>query len=91
MTYRSSLTLGSEIDELKTKFRSMNFALSPGLGARFFYRNFFLHPEVRYESHILKGDLTYAENSDVALEVNGRKVQMDWDGVRLSISLGYRI
>lgn len=91
MTYRNSLTLGTETDEIKSKFKSMNFALSPGFGARFFYKNFFLHPEVRYESHILKGDLNYVEDSDVALEVNGSKVQMDWDGVRLSISLGYRI
>lgn len=91
MTYRTTLTLGAETDEVKNKFKSMNFALSPGLGARFFYRNFFLHPEVRYESHILKGDLTYSEDSDMELKVNGNKVQMGWDGIRLSISLGYRI
>lgn len=91
MTYRTTLTLGTQTDELKNKFKSMNFALSPGLGARFFYGNFFLHPEVRYESHIVKGDLTYADDSNMKLEVNGSNVQMDWDGVRLSISLGYRI
>lgn len=91
MTYRSALTLGSETDEIKNKFKSMNFALSPGLGARFFYGKFFLHPEARYESHILKGDLTYTEDSSVELKVDEKKVQMDWDGFRLSISLGYRI
>ena len=91
MKYRTVLTLGTESDEIENKFKSMNFALSPGIGARFFYRNFFLHPEARYESHIVKGDLTYTEDSDTELNVNGNKVQMDWDGVRLSISLGYRI
>lgn len=91
MTYRTTLTLGADTDEIKNKFKSMNFALSPALGARFFYGNFFLHPEVRYESHIVKGDLTYSSDSDEELKVNGNKVQMDWDGVRLSISLGYRI
>jgi hypothetical protein len=91
MTYRTTLTLGAETDEVKNKFKSMNFALSPGVGARFFYGNFFLHPEARYESHIVKGDLTYSEDSEMELKVNGSKVQMDWDGIRLSISLGYRI
>ena len=91
MTYRTTLTLGEEADNIQNKFKSMNFALSPGLGARFFYKDFFLHPEVRYESHVVKGDLTYSDNSDITLEVNGQSVQMDWDGFRLSISLGYRI
>lgn len=91
MKYRTELTLGSETDEVNNKFNAMNFALGPGLGARFFYRNFFLHPEARYETHIVKGDLTYTEDSDTELKVNGNKVQMDWDGIRLSISLGYRI
>jgi hypothetical protein len=91
MTYRTTLALGEEADNIQNKFKSMNFALSPGLGARFFYKDFFLHPEVRYESHVVKGDLTYSDNSDITLEVNGQTVQMDWDGFRLSISLGYRI
>lgn len=91
MKYRTELTLGSETEELNNKFNAMNFALGPGLGARFFYRNFFLHPEARYESHIVKGDLTYTEDSDVEFKVDGHKVQMDWDGIRLSISLGYRL
>ena len=91
MTYRSALTLGSDTEEINNKFKAMNFALGPGLGARFFYRNFFLHPEAKYEIHVVKGDLTYTEDSDVELMVDGNKVQMDWDGIRLSISLGYRI
>ncbi len=91
MTYKTTLTLGEETDNIENKFKSMNFALSPGIGARFFYKDFFLHPEVRYESHIVKGDLAYTDDTDVALRINDRKVQMDWDGVRLSISLGYRI
>jgi hypothetical protein len=91
MTYRTTLKLGDATDNLQNKFKSMNFAIAPGLGARFFYKNFFLHPEVRYESHLIKGNLVYSNDSDATLEVDGKKVQMDWDGIRLSISLGYRI
>jgi hypothetical protein len=91
MTYRTTLTLGEETDQIENNFKSLNFAISPGLGARFFYKNFFLHPEVRYESHVVKGDLTYSDNSNISLEVDGNKVHMDWDGIRLSISFGYRI
>lgn len=91
MKYKTTLTLGDDSDNIQNKFQSMNFALSPGLGARFFYKDFFLHPEARYESHVVKGDLYYGNNTDMTLEVNSKKVQMDWDGVRLSISVGYRI
>ena len=91
LKYKSTLSLGTASDDLDEKFKSLNFLISPGVGARIFFKNIFLHPEVRYESHIVKGDLHYSENKDAALEVNDKKVQVGWDGIRLSLSLGYRI
>lgn len=91
MKYKSTWSLGENSSSQQEKFKSINLVVSPGFGGRVFYKNFFIHPEVRYETHFLKGDLHYSNNNDAYLEVNGEKSQVDWDGVRLSFSVGYRL
>ena len=91
MKYNTTLSLGNETDDLGAKFKSTNFAVSAGVGARFFFGSVFIQPEFRYETHVAKGDLHNSNDPDVALEVNNEKVQVGWDGLRLSLSLGYRL
>lgn len=91
MKYNTTLSIGNETDNLGEKFKSINFVISAGIGARFFYNKIFVHPEFRYETHLAKGDLHYSDDSDVALEVNNERVQVGWDGIRLSLSLGCRL
>jgi hypothetical protein len=91
MKYNTTLSIGNETDNLGEKFKSVNFVVSAGIGARIFYKRIFVHPEFRYETHLAKGDLHYSNDPDVALEVNDEKVQVGWDGIRLSLSLGFRL
>jgi hypothetical protein len=91
MKYIQAYQIGNDAQQSEQKFRSINIMVSPGLGSRFFYKNFFLHPEVRYESHIIKSDLHYDGAGDVYLEVNGERFQLGWDGIRVCLSIGYRI
>ena len=81
----------NDLVQSEEKYESINMMISAGVGSRIFYRNFFLHPEVRYEGHIVKDDLHYPENEEIYLEVNNDKVQVGWDGVRLCLSIGYRL
>ena len=87
----SASQVGDNAQQSEQKFKSINMMISPGLGGRIFYKNFFLHPEVRYESHVIKSDLHYDGAEDVYLEVNGERIQLGWDGVRIGVSIGYRI
>jgi hypothetical protein len=91
MKYIQAAQIGSDTYSSEEKYKSIDIMISPGLGSRIFYKNFFLHPEVRYESHVIKGDLHYDGADDVFLEVNGERVQLGWDGVRIGFSIGYRI
>ena len=87
-TFKTELRLQGETTRSTDHLQSSNLFFAPGIGSRIFYRNFFVKPIVHYEAHIAKGSLK-ANGQDVTND--GEKLQIDWDGLRLGLCLGYRL
>jgi hypothetical protein len=88
--YKTEVQVLNDTDKSEQSFKSINAILSPGFGGRIFYHNFFIHPEARYEWHFVKSDLHAEGDDEMYVEVNGRRFQSGWDGVRLCLNFGYR-
>ena len=84
------MRISNDTDKSEQSFNSINAIISPGFGGRIFYRNFFIHPEMRYEWHFVKSDLHAKGDDEVYVEINGRRFQSGWDGIRLCLNFGYR-
>lgn len=86
----NEVRIGSESASETERFESKNITLYPGVGTRIFYQKFFLRPEIGYEAHIFKDNLRFKGREDAYLELNSTQFKAEWDGLRLSLHLGYR-
>jgi hypothetical protein len=81
--------IGDQSQSLELDFGSTSFGLEPGANYSVFMNLFKINFGISYLLNI-PADLVYSEDDNAYLtDQNGKKVSLDWGGLRLGISFGY--
>lgn len=72
------------------EFESLNLFVSPLLGGKMSFHNFYCFLEIGYEWHVTKNPLTLEGADDAYLQgKGGEEIHADWDGFRMTLGLAY--
>lgn len=82
--------LNNQSDESRYKFRSLNFAIEPGISATKSFGLWEIDFFGGYNVNVVKGNLFFTKNEEAYLQdANGDPVKIDLSGLRFSLGVAY--